>query len=177
MSDELKLNWVNSTGGPLAFMDLEWASKWKGVSGLSFGSNYLSDYERACNVSGYTSILSVDDGDALILGDEPAQTTAQVIDQKTILLVRWLWADREQSILEVLSSSDLAVNPRWKSTGSAIGLPSGRGVLFDSSATGRDCREGVCVEVTPGRFTVSSLEWRKDSALGLVLHRLCWNSF
>ena len=65
------------------------------------------DYDRACDVDGYTGVIPVGHGEGLVLGDIPASTTWLPRSFGGIL-ARWEYADSEtqmNAVLDVLPES------------------------------------------------------------------------
>lgn len=78
------------------------ANLWNGVQGSP------SDYELACQLPGYASKLQVGNTEALILGDEPLQTSVAV-SKNLVLIVRWKWADSDFDIYAEIEKIDFGL--------------------------------------------------------------------
>lgn len=86
---DTRLEWVNSTGGPLVLAEAEVAQHWQGVSGISSSDRAMTDYERACQTNEYLQTIHCADGEALILGDEPLQSAISEGADGEPLIIRW----------------------------------------------------------------------------------------
>src|SRR4051812_20544359 len=105
-----ELAWLFSDGGPLLLLQEELLPHWGGSDPLTGGSGAYggpsvtsgrapaSDYDRACAVQGYLGLMRVGPGEGLVLGDEPMQTAWwRSAGQDADTLIRWQWADDEQT--------------------------------------------------------------------------------
>ena len=82
------MNWIDSAGGPLILMERAALAFWGGCFSGG-GSDFESDYERACAVDAYAGVIQVEGRSALVLGDEPCETTVWRVAQGNDVIVRW----------------------------------------------------------------------------------------
>jgi hypothetical protein len=119
-------------------------------------------------------LLPVGNGHAIILGDEPFATcwlppTGR--SDSSGMLVRWGYANSESEVeREVTSLAAQLFPPQglvWNIERSPL-------FLFDSASPGRsaspelnDCLE---LELLPGRYQISTLDYRPNDDMRLILH-------
>ncbi|MEW2272131.1 hypothetical protein GTY41_22420 [Streptomyces sp. SID685] len=144
-ADRGVLEWVESGGGPLIAVPEVVLPFWAGADSEELDT----DYDRACEVSGYAGLLPVGDSAALVLGDEPAATS--YLPEHTAF-VRWSAADSERDLLAgVPAALETAVweqELRWQVPGPVV--------LFDSAWPGgeADRQEHLRVPLTAGSYAV-----------------------
>jgi len=83
------MKWINSTGGPLILLPKKLIKLWNGTYG---------DYDRAYEVEEMIDLIEVGTGKAVILNDEPMQTSQLKFDNNSCLLIRWIYAASEEDI-------------------------------------------------------------------------------
>lgn len=79
------MQWIESYGGPLLLLPSELFTEWRGV--LTEFDHYgydwpypdppppeESDYDGACAMEGHIGLISVGDGQAVVLSDKPMST-------------------------------------------------------------------------------------------------------
>jgi hypothetical protein len=76
------VRWMQSNAGPLLLVPGEHLPSWEGVAPPADGRHIeaqfrwnrrdapATDYDRACDVTGYLGLLSIGTGHGLVLGDE-----------------------------------------------------------------------------------------------------------
>ena len=139
------LEWVESGGGPLIAVPEVVLPFWAGADSEELDT----DYDRACEVSGYAGLLPVGDSAALVLGDEPAATS--YLPEHTTF-VRWSAADSERDLLAgvpaALKTAVWEQELRWQVPGPVV--------LFDSAWPGgeADRQEHLRVPLTAGSYAV-----------------------
>ncbi|BBC97364.1 hypothetical protein SRO_6188 [Streptomyces rochei] len=139
------LEWVESGGGPLIAVPEVVLPFWAGADSEELDT----DYDRACEVSGYAGLLPVGDSAALVLGDEPAATS--YLPEHTAF-VRWSAADSERDLLAgvpaALKTAVWEQELRWQVPGPVV--------LFDSAWPGgeADRQEHLRVPLTAGSYAV-----------------------
>jgi Immunity protein 21 len=91
------MKWISSAGGPLICADEGIAFRWKGIKGTSDRSAPAgqTDYERACAsaMAEYIGKIMCDDGEVLVLGDEPAQSSFFTTSKGELAIARWIYSD------------------------------------------------------------------------------------
>jgi Immunity protein 21 len=169
MKNHEKLNWINSTGGPLILMDEISFSNWKG----SLKHNGISDYERACMVDDYLGLVEFEKHLGLVLGDEPNQTSWINIGDSQGIIVRWVWADSEDEIKNALRNVSLWQN--WEETDLQIKYETGKLKLFDSSldaSADKSILDCLDINLNSGVYSIETLFYQPTERLNLILHKL-----
>src|SRR5262249_23615596 len=132
------MNWVCSAGGPLIVAPTEIAPHWRGVRGWYPSEDgrptgkTASDYARACSIDDYLGTLEVGSGRALILGDEPMETTF-IPKLGGGVLVRWMYAEKEDGVLRAV---EMVPEFAWKPTPHQIEVAQSGFLIFDSACPG-----------------------------------------
>ncbi|WP_433351889.1 Imm21 family immunity protein [Microtetraspora malaysiensis] len=143
------LAWVTSLGGPLILVPESACRHWQGAPIEHSGSE--GDYGRACAVDGYIGLIDVGPTQALVLGEEPADTTF-LPEQKTLL--RWCAAESADDLVEAaIEVIDSGTVPEDEELIWAVHEPL---ILFDSAFSHKEItsEEHLRIELTPGRYTV-----------------------
>ena len=155
------MRWISSEGGPLALVAREYLPAWRGAEG--------DDYERACAVDGYAGVIDVRGSQALILGDEPCQTSIYQSAALGLLIVRWQWAEDEESVqqaIEKLVAADFK-NPEeeieYRVDDESL-------ALFDAVTPG-DESAGLALELPVARYVVPTVCYVPDEQTSLIVHR------
>jgi hypothetical protein len=107
------LQWIESAGGPLLFASRAVIESWHGIR-ASAGS--VTDYERTCAVTEEIGVIQIGSAQALVLGDEPDRCALVSRSPTYILMVRWRWAESEESLLAALDLERIERLP-WKNQG------------------------------------------------------------
>jgi len=160
MNKHHAMQWVESKGGPLVLLEQARLSEWSGARGR--------DYESACTVTDEIGTVAIAGRDVLVLGDQPHRTS-WLSDSHGGLLVRWVYADSERSVLGALSSLPEEL---FEDTGVTI-LVEGPCRLVDSADPGNSAiTPGVEVPISPGTYRVETGLLDAGSEVRLLLHRL-----
>lgn len=161
------MQWIESGGGPLVVVPQTHLGRWGGVDCRS--TDDTSDYDRACEVSDDVAVIRVADTEALVLGDEPFRTT-WLPNEKGGFLVRWVYADKEESISEFLSAPSL--EEALSASGVSFTTP-GMCVLFDSAEPGDDIRgDSMTLALKPGTYAIKSAIVNPSAEVRFVIHQL-----
>ena len=161
------LNWINSAGGPLVLLQESLLSHWSGDDD--------SDYDRACRIDDHLGLISVGPGEALVLGDEPFQTSwLQLPEVPGGTIVRWEYAPSKAAVLRSLSEVQGIV---WSETNLVLNITSQKLMLFDAACPGShpDCMETGCllvINLEPGEYSIKTGRFQPDKETSLILHRL-----
>src|SRR6476469_9359446 len=109
-SERLRLGWVETLGGPHLVLPKRYAADWEGCSAPTRGrtveatfrcdpSGPATDYDRACDVTGWLGAIRVGGGQALVLsGDRDA--AAYYHWGREHFLLRWIYAESETDLLD-----------------------------------------------------------------------------
>ena len=172
------MHWLNSGGGPLILVAKDDLENWAGVAGSGTQSRTAhappapTDYDRACAVHGYSGLIQVGKGHALVLGDEPLQTT-WLFSKKLAgeVLVRWRFAESEEEVLRFLQE---VPEELFLPTGLTFRPHSSPLFLFDAAIPGRSVtlEDHVELAISPNSYRVETALYEPNKTLGLVLHRL-----
>lgn len=168
-----RTRWISSLGGPLILMDQSASANWGGdrKKDTSFSQVGLkTDYDRVCEVVDYVERIAVDGNQALVLGDLPSDTTWIRTNSKELVLVRWIWAEHEDHVLNTLT--DFQDDQPWVDTGIVIFFASGELILFDSVYAGNEMTDFLKIRTESGNFRVSTLSYQPTEQLNLFMIRL-----
>jgi hypothetical protein len=175
--------WVESNGGPLLLLARDLLPFWSGirpsnVSAADFDNVYDydfdCDYNRACEVKDYLGLIEVASGTGLVLGGEPLSTTWWQIhdDLKLGLLVRWMWADDEASVIQSLANIPESI---WEPGNLICHVGTEPLCLFDSAYLGSEIAENksesLLMEINPGAYSLATADYSPDEETRLILHR------
>ena len=161
--------WIDSGGGPLLFLSHSLLPDWYGTDPspeLTEGT----DYDRACEVESYGSVIPVGRGEAYVLGDEPNLTTWHSrSDLPGGWLIRWVYAEEDTDLIRMLETNS---NP-WKLLETEyfeiIDSPL---VLFDSAYPGTDLpAKSLLIELNPGRYEVPTFEFILEPTTRAIVHQ------
>ncbi len=162
-----KLKWISSMGGPLVMMGKEDSQVWKGAA----PSGMDSHYQQACNVNGLWGVIQVEDHTAIILGDEPAQTTWIPFDNKSGgTLVRWIYAENEAEAAKHLEKMP---ESNWVTDGT-INITAELMYVFDSVETVKEALQTenlLTVSLKIGAYEMLTQEYKPDEKTHLRLHQ------
>jgi hypothetical protein len=181
------MKWVNS-GGPILVIPAELAPEWRGVEpppdafvpeGWSWGlpGGPVCDYDRACRVRGLIGTIRVGRGRGLVLGDEPL-ATACLETSAGFLLIRWMCAEDEESVLSV---PDLVHESMWRPARSRFRVGTKGILLINSADRGDNLSEcfvsdrdvsWLAVAIPPGSYRIESVDCEPDPETRVILHRL-----
>ncbi len=155
------MQWISSSGGPLVLMPRAAMSEWKGALGDG------SDYDLACSVEDYAGIIRWKSIDVLVLGDEPLQTAAQVTADQ-LILVRWMYAPDEESILECLDPDKWGApveTLRWA-------VQEADCVLFDAGVEGASVQDKIEISMDTGAYRIATHVVKSLPDVGAVIHAI-----
>jgi hypothetical protein len=116
MSDpDFQYKWVSCDGGPLLLVQEKYLPLWEGSDAPSngrvvqanfrWGLDVATDYDRACDIGDWLGLISVGEGQALVLGgDENATTWLPLEGRQDGMLVRWGYANSEEDAISAAKS-------------------------------------------------------------------------
>ena len=160
--------WIREQGpGPLVLVRKSMLESWRGVNAPA---GERSDYGRACAI-GEVGCVELKGGSALVLGDDPLETTWLPKAQGG-MFVRWIAADSEAA---ALAATEAGADATWTPTGCTFTTAGGVHVLFPASVKGSDSSTGasLSLELLEGDYNVTSAILEHDEATVLV-YRLLW---
>jgi Immunity protein 21 len=159
-----RLAWINTTGGPHLVVPEKHAAHWEGVSEPSHGRGVQSkhrfdktgpatDYDRACDVTGWLGVIRVGRGRGVVLADMP-MSAAYYPWQRRHFILRWHYAPSEAALLAFFRSTVGGLVPEAEVR---FRHPGGRLVLLDSSDTPKDwLGEHSAFELPAGFYRVTA---------------------
>ena len=116
---------------------------WNGYSSSSNSS--LTDYDRACAISGYLGTIGIGPGRAVVFGEQPYSTAWWRSNELgSSYLVRWVFAENEDEIIKALGT--LSINS-WERNDVKIEVASEKLVLFDSDFPGYDIDTSISIQI------------------------------
>jgi len=127
-----------------------------------------SDYERACAVKDFTGLIEVGDGLAIVLGDEPLQTTVYMINGSPVI-IRWIWAEDDTTVenyvanlaIDQLSIETVILN--FRNFESNL-------ILFDSCIPGNEAADILDFSLQPGEYSISTAFYEPDNETRCLVH-------
>jgi immunity protein 21 of polymorphic toxin system len=176
---EAGVDWVESNGGPLLLLPEALLSDWCGSddpplwrqvqSRFRFNpEGVATDYDRACDVSGFVGALEVGEGFGLVLGDEPLPTVWIPAPFGGYLARRYVGEDSAVSLaLSLLNRIESwQVEVIFKIVGEPL-------ILFDAAEPGTDITgDRLIIPVETGDYRLdTALIGPKEMPL-LRVHRL-----
>jgi hypothetical protein len=169
MHTENSLQWIASAGGPLLLLEEHLLSYWRGFNLPKNNPEFVTDYDRACEIDDYIGIIGIDSGYGLVLGDDPCETAwFQFPEIQNGLLVRWIFAENEPAVIDALNNLQEA---DWQKTGVKMHLSNGKLILFDSACEGTNLDEKLQIEISKGWYEVETLLYEPNKQTSLILHR------
>lgn len=162
-----KLKWISSLGGPFVMMGKEDSQVWKGASPAGADSHY----QQACDVKGLWGIIQVENHAAIILGDEPAQTTWIPLGHDLGgTIVRWIYAENEEQVAKHLERMP---ESNWITDGT-INITTGSMYVFDSAETVKEAIEAenlLTISLKVGAYEMRMQEYKPDAKTHLRLQQ------
>jgi hypothetical protein len=165
--EAMKLQWTVSGGGPLICTSPEAGKLWKGTLGSSTEEE-RSDYERACSQTDYISTILCGSYLALVLGDEPLQSTFAESDGN-VLVCRWISCISsviaESAIRQLPSRLPVVEEP------TEYRLDSADLMMFDSADSAIDASSANRIRLNPGSFSITTETYKKENIFEFLIHR------
>jgi hypothetical protein len=183
------LNWIESTGGPLIIISETNFHKWSGTYDLSsfingqivVANDFLSpdqtDYAKACSIDDYLGIIKKENEDVIVLGDEPLKTSAFLISQNELIILRSVYENHELYVEEVFSNIN-AVHLKEIGCVVEVKIESNKQYLVDSSSHGKQKSELVekqdflCLELKPNNYKISTAFYTPTSETKFIIHKV-----
>ena len=135
-----------------------------------WGLEIATDYDRACDCSEWIGCISVKDGAALVLGgDDAAATWRPLKNLSEGILVRWIYADSEDEILEAALE---LTNSRVADEYIEFDINSSPLVLFAATEIGNDpIYPRLNFSLAVGRYGIFTSH-RDDNQMGIICHTM-----
>src|SRR5215472_14919658 len=131
-----------------------------------------TDYEHAGRLANrYLSVLRLERGAALILGDRPLITGVWRNALNQVVIWRVSYAEPDEDVVDLLASlTERAFAAPIESLEFSFG--SGDVIIFDTSLPGKESdEESVAFNIRPGRYLVTTHEVRPSPSSEFLLHR------
>ena len=157
-----EIKWFNPTGGALIVLPRNIAMLWGGVE-----DNNGEDYDFACSFSDYTSVTEYKEAEIIVLGDESLMTGIIQENNCSIFIVRWVYADSEAHIINLIEQTDFNQLPNCE-THKQIFLAEKDYVLFDSVDKFEDVSEYLTFSIETGKYSVETYEIRSETTSVIV---------
>lgn len=158
-----RFEWVGRHGGgPLIAVPSSRLESWSGRHG--------DDLDRARSSDHYLSFVEVDGESALVLGDEPFDTTwLPTPASGGGMFVRRLWSNSARDAIEAAHGISVV---DWSFEEGALDVTSGKLVLFDAARAGDALRSSVTIDLAPGRYAIATADAAPDEDTCIMAHRL-----
>lgn len=167
MKREEFLIWINSAGGPLILLEESLLKHWHGFN-LADDPDYITDYNRACEINEFVGIIPVVSGYGLVFGGEPFQTAwLPFPEAKNGLLVCWNFAENESAVMDALNNLQ---SVKWEKTDIEIKFSGDKLILFDSALPGSEINEKLEIEIPAGRYLVETAHHLPNKETSLIIH-------
>jgi len=166
-----KVNWIESGGGPLLFAPRSSIKDWFGAA-TSKVAGSQTDYARACSIEAEIGIISIGNRSAVVLGDEPDRT-ALVPGRSAaeVLMVRWRWAESEESLLSGLLAEHAADALSFVPAG-RLATSAEEYLLFDAACSGAQIDKYLSASLQAGSYAIETATFKPDRATFALVHRL-----
>ena len=162
------LEWIESGGGPLLFAPSSVVREWHGNELVTPGG--VTDYHRACAVSDEIDAIRIGSAQALVLGDEPDRSALIGRSPSSVLIVRWRWAQSEESLLSALNPEEIDRLP--SSNEKVFEALADQYLLFDSAYSGAQIVRALRVGLKAGSCSFDTLDYRPNADTCVLIHRL-----
>lgn len=166
------LKWIYSGGGPYLLATRTSAFAWLGTQGLSAGdgSRFENDYQRACDVKDYASIIEGKPSDCLVIGDLPDPLTLMPISECEALIVKCLYTDTDEQVQAALKDVDTDF---FEDFPFQIEVAEPELFLFDSAWRLADIEDNSLeLNLKTGRYAISMQNYEPNERVSLHLIRL-----
>ncbi|MBN2693186.1 hypothetical protein JXR93_00865 [bacterium] len=182
-----KLNWIASAGGPLVFISDNIVKKWSGVlirgeflkNNIDVSNNFMdpdeTDYGKACLVDDYLGVLTIDNENLLILGEEPLITTFLKSFNNQYIFVRCYYSDDDEEALDdYLQKLDLNEIHNWIES-IMFEILSETQYLFDSAeyfdSLSQENLDFLKITVKKGIYKLFTSIYEPNSETKLIIHK------
>lgn len=181
------LKWISSNGGPLVLLPKQVSSFWMGcyfsnTEGVLTNEyeatdeqlailqleNVKTDYDRACEVINYLSLIHVHGQTGIVIADEPCPT-AWYPENLGGILVRLRYTNEIKNIPNILLTLP---NHIWEKESFCFNLQEEILTLFDSAQHGKNVVDSIEIKLPLGDYEVFTANYSPDNQNALILHRL-----
>ena len=181
-----RLKWIATAGGPLVLISDKSYKLWSGIlkrssyvenrleEAINFMDAEETDYGRACEIQDYLGVVDIGSDFALVFGDEPMLSTVQYTTDKKIIVARWVYADSEKFVDQILQALDTAKIDNWQLS-LTFEFLSDKQYLFDAASNFRmienDTENYLTVNIAQGRYTIWTSVYEPDDKTRLLIHK------
>lgn len=161
------ITWIESGGGPLVLLEERLRDVWAGIGQGEWEPGSGTDYDRACEVSDWIGLMEHGDGEAVVLGSEPAPT-AFLNTALGPMLLRWIHAPAgwRAPAVEALMEQTWETSASWE-------VRSAPQIIQDAALGGQDTdADRLVLDLRPGRYEILTAEYKPDAEVCMILHRL-----
>lgn len=182
------LIWLESGGGPLLLIPGQYLSAWGGcepdderhiVAKFRFDpQGPATDYDRACDVEGDLGLISIGNGQGLVLGDEamatawlPSSTSGSENEAAGGIFIRWEYANSEADVVSAVEHIPATI---WEDAGLTMIVGHDPLYLLDSAydASMLEDDDYLTIHIPAGVYSIATAVYKPDSHTSLILHRL-----
>jgi Immunity protein 21 len=166
-----KVEWIESAGGPLLLAPRSSLNDWLGADG-SRRAGSQTDYARVCSIGDEIAVIAIGKRSAVLLGDEPDRTALVAGHSASqVLIVRWRWAESEESLLSGLLAAVAAGTLPFVSAGQ-LATTAEEYLLFDSACSGAQLDNYLSASLQAGSYLLETAIFKPDSATFALVHCL-----
>jgi len=178
-----QLIWIASAGGPLVLITENIVKKWSGSlnrkeylenNKREATNNFMdpdeTDYGKACLVNDYLAVLTIENVQLLILGDEPLVTTCFLSVDNKYVLARCYYTEDEASLDDYLQKLNFNEIDNWNNSVS-FEISCDTQYLFDSAEYYDDLSQQNIVNIKKGKYEIWTSLYEFDNETKLILHK------
>lgn len=160
------MEWISSDGGPLIVIEENYLPIWRGASDSLDGG--LADYERVGEITDWLGFINVGAGTVLVLsGDDTATTWLESFTGSQSMLLRWIYANTEDEIINTAQSLFEKVKAETNSVSWAIKCDL---VLLAACEAGEDeMYPRLRIKIPSGNYKISTIEY-EDEQTSVICH-------
>jgi hypothetical protein len=171
-----KLQWLNSSGGPLLLLAQNLLEHWEGIDAPSGGrvvearsrwspDQPVTDYDRACDVTDPIANIDVGPGRGVVIAGDPDPITV-VAKASGVRLVRWRLADSENQLVRHVEQPRTDSGEGWVAW---IDVAPGPLVLFDAACPGPEVEDDrLIIALHPGQYVANAEELRPEEGVSFL---------
>ena len=178
------MRWLSSLGGPLVLLPESVAKLWRGVDGCEGQfdlANGKSDYDRACETSGYLGVIPVGGHDAVVFAEPMATTWIPAVGVTCGMFVQWVYAEDQAAVAALLKRG--VPNALFVGTALDFCASDSRFLLIDAGIPGKEANvgavmadvtvgEALAIELSPAKYLIETATFNPDNRTCIVVHRL-----
>jgi hypothetical protein len=182
-----RLIWIESDGGPLVLLGENHLNVWSGIFNKSLYTKGIveeakdfmdaqeADYGKACLVDDYIGMIELEDGIALVFGEEPMPTTILYSSPNEAVFARWYYGETDSETL--LLALNFATIKNWEFILN-VNFVSNMQYLFDAAFDGRGLKnkkentDFLQLHLNSGQYNVFSNKYEPNERTRFYLYRL-----